>query len=132
MHLNPLQKLALRRLSTNSDYYLIQWWVNKYTRPPNDPLLLELTWEELYLEYITDFYSRNPKEREEAETSEGLGSKTWSGGTTDEYEEKIKEKLKKVTEIDLSKWQTPSEHNEDEFDDDYTKEIDSEKDRNLG
>ncbi len=116
---NPLQKIAIQRVEDQSDYYLIMWWTNKYKRPSNDPLLLDLTWEELYLDYLVDYYSNNPAELERVKLEEGGKDSQWSGGTSDEYEESIKKKLDRIPQVDISKWQKQVIKGEDEFDETF-------------
>ncbi len=119
--LNPLQKIALQRINKHSNHYLILWWVRKYNRPCNDPLLLSLTWEELYIDYIIDHYANDPKELEKAEAElGGKGFVGWEGQTSEQYEAQIKKKLGKVQDVNLSKWQDDTDKGEDEFEEDFT------------
>jgi len=123
---NPIKKIAIHRVKNSGNDYLIQWWVDRYSLPRNHELLLNLTWEELYLEYITDFYSKNPNVLKEdiefLEMGDELYDKEWKGQTSEEYEKKIQEKLRKITQVDLSKWQEDIDKKRDEFDDDFSKE----------
>lgn len=48
------------------------WWCEKYNRPPNHPLLLELTEEELYLQYMSWFVREHPGKA----TGLGVGGNT--------------------------------------------------------
>ena len=118
--LTPLDQIAVRRLTDDSNHYLIRWWCDKYKRPSNHPLLLSLTWEELYLEYMTSYYDNDQealqKARRELEEAKNI---EWKGETSEEYERKIKEKLEKKSEVDRSRWQTDIKKGEDEFDDIY-------------
>jgi len=120
---NPLQTLAASRFNEDSNHYLIRWWVNKFNLPHNHPLLLSLTWEELYFEYLTYFYNDHPDELKKVH-NENDRDKTymWSGNTSEEYEKGIKSRFKNIPNVDLSKWVTKeSEVSEDEFDDDFSK-----------
>lgn len=127
MH-NPLQKIAVKRFSDESSYYLIQWWTETYKLPSNHPLLLELTWEELYLSYISDYYARNPEELEIDKKELGMDEEpTWKGETSEEYERRIKEKLSKVPKVDLSKWQVDVKDKKDEFEEDFEEGLKNEE-----
>lgn len=103
--MNLYHQIAINKINDDKDW-LILWWVNKFKLPNNHPLLLSKTWEELYIDYLTDFYSNNPEELKAATKKE----ETWKGQTSEEYENKMKDKLKKH-EVDLSEWQ--------DFDDNY-------------
>lgn len=118
--LTPLEQIALSRLDDRgqSGHFLIRWWVNKYKLPPNHELILGLTWEELYLEYMTDYYASNPKEYEDAVKQLGK-VETWSGQTTKGYEEDLEKRLKNIPKVDLSKWQNDVSKGEDEFEDNF-------------
>ncbi len=41
-------------LEQDEKNWLVRWWCDKYRRPRKDPLLLEYTTEELYVEYLED------------------------------------------------------------------------------
>lgn len=112
--LSPLQKIAINRVE-GRNHYLIQWWTKKYNRPPNHPLLTELTWEELYVDYLADYYAENPEEISKAKGE----YKEWDGKTSENYEAAMKERLAKIPKVDLSKWTQDVEKDEDEFEDDF-------------
>ena len=42
--------------------YLKDWWSAKFNLPTNHPLLLELTFEELALDYFVDLFKRDEEE----------------------------------------------------------------------
>lgn len=113
--LSPLQKIAISRVE-GSNYYLVQWWTKKYNRPPNHPLLLELTWEELYVDYLTDYYAENPEEIRKVKGEE----REWNGETSEDYETEMKKRLSKLPQVDLSKWTEDINKKEDEFEEDFT------------
>lgn len=103
----------------------------------NDPDLLALTYEELYLHYLYSYYADNPEELEKAKEEEGLKVKTqeWKGETSDEHEAKMKKILSKIKKVDLSKWQNDVDKGEDEFEDVFTNDqgvSNEEDDSNIG
>jgi len=124
----PLQKLAVKRINRDPNFYLTQWWCNKYNLPRNHSLLLSLTWEELYFEYITDFYSNSPDDLKEAEGLLGYKEGSWTGSTSDKHEKDMKAKLKKLPKVDLSEWQEDVEKGNDQFEDTFNEELDGKND----
>lgn len=120
MDLSPLQKIALKLINTDSQYYLIMWWCKKYNLPSNHPLLLDLTWEELYLQYMIDIYSLNPDRRRTDEALLGIGVPVWDGRFSSSEEEQVQQKLKALKAVDLSKWVGESTKVSDEFDETFT------------
>jgi len=115
--LSPIQIIAANRIRNDGKNYLIRWWCEKYRRPSNHPLLLSLTWEELYLEYTSDCLYKDPKQ---ISSILGIEEQEWEGSTSDTYEKNIGEKLRKIPDIDLSRWQSTSGSlQSDEFDDQF-------------
>jgi len=53
-----LHRIAISNLQ-NEEYRLKRWWRKKYRIPPKD--LDDYTTEELYLEFIEDYYDKNPE-----------------------------------------------------------------------
>jgi hypothetical protein len=76
MYLNSLKKIARDRLvgevKTFQEFmsHLKIWWSEKYKLPMNHELLLQLSTEELIIQYFTDLFRRDPKELEKFESDQ--------------------------------------------------------------
>lgn len=77
--LNKIKRIARNQVRksknlTVADFEVLakRWWSEKYNLPINHPLLLELTLEELFLEYWIDVFSKDPKELEKFENELNL------------------------------------------------------------
>lgn len=65
-----IKKIAYQRVTRTKDEipldemeaYIKEWWSVKYNLPKNHPLLLELTFEELLVEYFVDTFRRDEDE----------------------------------------------------------------------
>lgn len=43
------------------EQFLMRWWSNKFNLPMNHPLLLDMTFEELLVDYHVDTFTKNPE-----------------------------------------------------------------------
>lgn len=130
MPLNNLKKIArykVRRQDvTHEEFedYLKIWWSEKYNLPPNHPLLLQLTIEELIIEYYRDIFAKDPKELEAFEAEIGIvdpkSDEAWfKKHMGDEYttESAVSEKFKKGLKNGENK---ENDKKDNEFDDVFT------------
>lgn len=68
--LDKIKKIAFEKVKKTKNQipfnefesYLKDWWSNKFNLPTNHPLLLELTFEELALQYFTDLFRKDEEE----------------------------------------------------------------------
>lgn len=93
---------------------LRRWWSKKYNRPLKE--FDDYTYEELVVEMLEDFYEKNPTEADRFMDS--VGGKEWDGKMPEEYEKEIRNNRKnffKKNQVDLSKWQTDSDFDEEDI-----------------
>lgn len=90
---------AIKNLE-NFDYVLIRWWRRKYGIPPKP--INDYTTEELYVEFLEDFYEEKPNE---AEKFKATFDEPWDGIVSEAHEEKMKEWTKNK-HVDLSQFQS--------------------------
>ena len=90
---------------------LERWWRKKYRTPPKD--LGEYTPEELYVEYLEDYYDRHPDEAKRfGESMRIKETDGWDGRHNPALESQIRERLKKLKEADpviIEKYRTPGD-----------------------
>lgn len=110
-----LHRIAISNIN-DSAYVLKRWWRKKYRQPPKP--LDDYTYEELYIEYLEDFYLKNPDEIERFENALDLKREDgWDGKHNDEVERDVQRRLKKIKQADpaiIEKYRT--------YDEDMTKE----------
>ena len=81
-----------------------RWWSKKYGTPikPYE----KHTFEELLVEMLEDYYDNNPEEIKKF-TSELVVEDDWDGSMSQEYEDEIQNRLKKVNRgVSLKKYQS--------------------------
>lgn len=90
---------------------LERWWEKKY-RTPMRPYN-EHTTEELYVEFLEDYYDRNPEEVEKFLNSL-KNEPEWDGKMDAEYERQMQARWKKKKQIDLTQFQSDKQLTEEE------------------
>lgn len=104
-----LHRIAISNLD-DEEHRMIRWWCRKY-KTPRKPLD-DLTVEELTLEYLEDYYEKNPEKIKEFTQSVDSVEDDWEGETTPEHELAIQKRLKKLGhKVDISKYQTEGDEN---------------------
>lgn len=115
-----LKRIAKESLD-NDEELLIRWWCNKYSLPPNHPLVLERHFEDLYVEFLQDKVIEE-KQKTTSKLPEELENDVgWEDQIGEEHDEKIKRKLKNAPKVDLSKFVNKAKQIEEpeEFEDRY-------------
>jgi len=90
-------------------------WERKYRIPEKS--FDDHTDEELVIKQLEDYYERYPQEAERRLADAGRPTKDWGGEMDSEYEATIQKQLKgffKRNKVDLSKYRTEKELDEDE------------------
>ena len=101
-----LHLIAISNLQ-NHERKIIRWWCAKY-KVPQKPLM-EHTMEELMIEYLEDFYEKNPKDIQVLLNSIDAENSEWDGETSPDYEVEMQKRLSKMRKIDLTKFQSDEE-----------------------
>jgi hypothetical protein len=107
-----LHRIAISNLN-NDEKKLIRWWCDRYKQPPKQ--LDDYTFEELYVEQLEHYYSKNPdkisdffaknSQEEEAE---------WDGRFDGETERRISSFWSKRKSGTIKKYQTDNREYSDE------------------
>lgn len=105
-----LHRIAISNLSDN-ERKIARWWSKKYSQPLKS--FEEHTIEELVVEMLEDYYEEKPQEIERF-LSHDAGIQDWDGTMSEEYERKMKKRLAKKPQVDLSKFQDEKELTEEE------------------
>jgi pyruvate-formate lyase-activating enzyme len=101
----------------NSVKKIKRWWHSKYCIPPKG--IDEYTEEELYIEFLEDYYEKNPIEA--SRFLEGL--EAWEGDTSPEHEQEVLERIKSIgaDNVNIAKYHSD---NSDYTEDDFRKDMD--------
>ena len=102
-YIQGLKNIAKSSFEDDEELLMI-WWSNKYKLPRNHPLLLQMHLEELFVEYYQDQHKNKNADSELTQEMIEEDEK-WEGETSQEHEHKIKKKLSKLPQVDLSKYQ---------------------------
>jgi len=89
-----LHRIAISNLN-DEEYKLKKWWHNKYKVPPKP--LDDLTIEEVYLDYLEDWYSKDPR-RVEDFYRQTQDFDDWDGELDDATEQRIAARWAKIKE----------------------------------
>lgn len=110
-----LHRIAISNLDDH-EYALKRWWHQKYQIPPKP--IDDYTVEELYVEYLEDFYDKHPDER--ARLDRKVETVEWDGTEKFRGEDEALAMLKRIRKkqgktVDLEKYRTDDEFSEEEL-----------------
>jgi len=107
LNADNLHRIAISNLNDH-EHQLKKWWHQKYRVPPKP--VDDYTVEELYVEYLEDFYERHPEEIAAFDKARS-GAEEWDGSEKFRGEDEALALLKRVRQrqgktVDLSKYKT--------------------------
>jgi len=116
-----LHRIAISNLRDH-EHSLRRWWHQKYGKPPKP--LDDYTTEELYIEYLEDFYDRNPDEIDKflakPSAAQAAINEEWDGTEKFRGEDEALAMLARIRKrqgktVDLTKYQSDEEVSDEEF-----------------
>lgn len=106
-----LHRIAISNLD-NDEKKLIRWWCDHYKQPPKP--LNDYTFEELYIEHLEHYYSRNPDKIADFFARHNQDDEEWDGKFDDETEQRINAYWSKRSSGAIKKYQKDDRQYSDE------------------
>lgn len=107
-----LHLIAISNLKSD-EKQLIRWWCDHYRQPQK--ALDDYTFEELFIEQLEHYYSKNPDKVSEF-FSRRKPEEEWDGQFDEKTEKEIQRRLKKRPQVDISKYQSDRVVSDEEAD----------------